>query len=155
VTVPYELPSTLTLRGHFESQELQILDEEIADFEQRNSDVKVAILEATEGVEERQQEFAELLAGGDTSTDLYALDTEWIADFEASQWLMPLNDHLPAQGSDLSRLLSDPGRAHTIDGKLVALSSSCLPGKMLAISSHSRYPEQAFRFLASLLRCGM
>jgi ABC-type glycerol-3-phosphate transport system substrate-binding protein len=153
VTVPYELPVTLIFRGRFEPGELQALDEQITRFEQENPKIRVGVLEAQPGQEERRQAFTALLASGDTGTDLYGLDTAWLPEFEANRWLLRLDEYLPALSSDLRALLSDPVQGHRIEGQLVALSSPCLPDKALAISSHSQLPEQSFRFLVSLVQC--
>jgi ABC-type glycerol-3-phosphate transport system substrate-binding protein len=153
VTVPYELPSTLVLLGHFEPETQHPLDRHVASFEERNPDARVAVLEASENSSARRQSFAESLAAGDIDTDLFALEAEWVAEFASQEWLLSLDPYVPKEASHGKELVLEAAQIRSSDGSLVALSPKCLPDQWIAISNHSPQPERAFRFLVALLDC--
>jgi multiple sugar transport system substrate-binding protein len=94
VTVPLELPVTISITGRFDDQVLAILDQQIAIFEEQNPDIKVAILAAPRREPRRHEAFVMQLAEGDTSRDIYALETTWLAEFDANGWLTDLREYV-------------------------------------------------------------
>jgi ABC-type glycerol-3-phosphate transport system substrate-binding protein len=122
VTVPFELPIVIAIAGRFDDQSLAILDEKITRFEEENPDIRVAVMDAPEDESERHDAFAALLAEGDTAIDVYVLDPTWLAEFDASGWLISLDE------------------------------SVTIEGQSLGLSMHSLYPDQALRLVSFLAR---
>lgn len=126
VTVPFEPPVTIAITGRFDDQTLAILDQHIAVFEEQNPDIKVAILAAPRREARRHEAFAALLAEGDTSRDIYALETTWLAEFDANGWLTDVREYVDDAGSTpheirLEDFVPATIQASSIDGRLVAL----------------------------------
>jgi len=124
--VPFELPVTIAITGRFDDQTLAILDEQIAIFEEQNPDIKVAILDAPRRESRRHESFVLQLGEGDTSRDIYALETTWLAEFDANGWLTDLREYLDNARSTpykirLEDLIPATIQANSIDGRLVAL----------------------------------
>ena len=63
--------------------------------------------------------FVNELVNGETQTDLYALDTIWIAEFASSGWLKPLDDFFDAE--TLDKVLAKPLENAHYNGRLYAL----------------------------------
>jgi multiple sugar transport system substrate-binding protein len=150
ITVPYEMPVTIAITGIPDDQTLALLDEQIARFEQENPDILVEVVKAPRTSSERHDAFAARLAEGDNTRDIYILDPTWLAEFEANGWLAPLDERAGQQGLALSESFSSTLEANTIEGQLIALPWAVDGGLSLALSPHSLFPEQAFRFMAFL-----
>jgi multiple sugar transport system substrate-binding protein len=126
VTVPFELPATIAITGRFDDQTLAILDQQIAIFEEQNPDIKVAILNAPRTESRRHEAFLTQFAEGETTRDIYVLETTWLAEFDANGWLIDLREYLDdAEPTPYEIRLEDlmPAaiQASSIDGRLVAL----------------------------------
>lgn len=121
VTVPLEMPVVVSLAGFFDEQTLALLDGQIAVFEAANPDIRVELVAASGDAEERWQEFAGRLAQGDTSRDIYLLNSYWLAGFAAEGWLLPLDEYLEAEELAVDLFLAPVAQASTIDGRLLAL----------------------------------
>jgi multiple sugar transport system substrate-binding protein len=121
VTVPLNLPVTISLYGGFRDDELTVLDEQIARFEAANPDILVEIME-----ERGSGELADLMAGqlaeeGDASIDLLRMDDAWLPGFAAQGWLAPIDDYVKSPGLDLDAFVPGSVQASTFDGQLYAL----------------------------------
>jgi multiple sugar transport system substrate-binding protein len=121
VTVPIEMPTVISVVGSFDGQTLKVLEGQIAAFEAANADLRVELVKASADDEERRQAFAGYLAQGDTSRDIYLVDSTWLAGFAAEGWLLPLDDYLQAEGLAPDLFLPPAIQANTIDGRLLAL----------------------------------
>jgi multiple sugar transport system substrate-binding protein len=121
VTVPIEMPVVVSLAGYFDEQTLALLDAQIAAFEAANPDVRVELVAAEGDAEARRQEFARYLAAGDTSRDIYLLNSYWLAEFAAGGWLLPLDDLMAAEGLAPELFLPPAAEASTLDGHWLAL----------------------------------
>ena len=121
VTVPVEMPVVISLVGFFDDQTLALLDSQIAAFEAANPDVRVELVAAEGDAEARRREFARYLAAGDTSRDIYLLNSYWLAEFAAGDWLLPLDGYMQAGGLVPELFLPPAAAASTIDGHWLAL----------------------------------
>ncbi|MEJ2211703.1 MAG: extracellular solute-binding protein, partial [Anaerolineae bacterium] len=121
VTVPIEMPVVISLAGYFDERTLALLDEQIAVFEAANPDVRVELVAAEGDAEARRQEFAGYLAAGDTSRDIYLLNSYWLAEFAAPGWLLVLDEYMQAQGLARDLFLPPAAEASTLDGRWLAL----------------------------------
>jgi multiple sugar transport system substrate-binding protein len=121
VTVPIDMPVVISLVGAFDEQTLALLDSQIATFEETNPDIRVEVVAAEDDIAERRQEYAGYLAQGDSSRDIYLLDSAWLAKFAAEGWLLPLDDYLEAEGLTPGLFLPPTVQASTVGGRLMAL----------------------------------
>lgn len=121
VTVPIEMPIVISMVGSFDEQTLKVLEGQIATFEAADPDIRVELVKASTDDEERRQAFAGSLAQGDTSRDIYLIDSTWLAGFAAEGWLLPLDEYLQAEGLTPDLFLPPAAQASTIDGRLLAL----------------------------------
>jgi multiple sugar transport system substrate-binding protein len=121
VTVPFELPVAIAITGYFDDQTLSVLDQQVAIFEEQNPDIKVAILSAPRLEAKRHEAFTKHLGEGDTSRDIYVLDTTWLAEFDTNGWLAHLDDYVKVHEIQLEDFFPATIQASSIDGKLVAL----------------------------------
>lgn len=121
VTVPFELPVTIAFTGRLDDQTQAILDDQIAQFEEQNPDIKVAFIAAPRKDANRHRRFSAKLAAGDTSIDVYAFDPIWLPEFGANGWLTNLDAYAQAQDIKVDKFLSSTIQANTVDGQLVAL----------------------------------
>jgi multiple sugar transport system substrate-binding protein len=121
VTVPYEMPVTIAIAGRFDDRTLAILGEQIALFEAQNPDVQVAVLSASRREARRHETFVEKLSQGDASRDIYVLDPNWLAEFEANDWLVHLDEYVSPNQINLDDFFPATVQANTLDGQLVAL----------------------------------
>lgn len=121
VTVPFELPVTIAISGRLDDQTQAILDDQIAQFEEQNPDIKVAFIAAPRKEANRHRRFSAQLATGDTSADVYAFDPIWLSEFDANGWLTHLDAYAQTQNIKLDEFLPSTIQANTVDGHLVAL----------------------------------
>ena len=121
VTVPVQLPVVISIVGAFNDPTLAILDAQIAAFEEANPSILVEVVGARRDAQERQQQFAELLAQGDPSRDIYVIDYHWLASFSKPGWLQPLDDLLQARDLDSGAFLPAAAQASRIGGTLLGL----------------------------------
>ncbi len=143
MTVPYPMPVVVAMAGFFDDGRLPGLDEEIASFEAANPDVMVELVKAPVAGGERQAAFAEALGKGDSSTDLYVVDTAWLAGFVTKGWLKPLDGYDAAHEVDGAAV-----EANTVGDRLMGLPFGS--GQSLVLSAYSGVPDQAFRVMAYL-----
>ena len=121
VTVPLDLPVTISLYGEFRDDELTLLDQQINRFEAANPDILVEIMEER-GSGELVDLMAEQLAEeGDVTADLVRMDDAWLADFAAQGWLAPLSDYVKSSELNLDLFVPGSVQASTVDGRLYAL----------------------------------
>jgi multiple sugar transport system substrate-binding protein len=128
VTAPPGLPVTISIAGSFDDRELALLDEQIADFEAANPDIKVEVVKALRSGEGRRKAFAAQLDQGDTTRDIYVLSVHWLAEFAESGGLASLNDLAGSHGLDAADFVPASADASTIDGRLMALPWSADAG---------------------------
>ncbi|MCL7454644.1 MAG: ABC transporter substrate-binding protein [Anaerolineae bacterium] len=121
VTVPVEMPVVIAITGAFDDQTLATLDRQISAFEQTNPDILVEVVNARGTEQERQMGFAEALAQGDSSRDIYVVDYHWLAGFSTPGWLRPLDGLFDGQGLDLDSFLPPAVDASQGDGDLLAI----------------------------------
>lgn len=121
VTVPVDLPVTIALAGRFAGQTLAVLDEQIADFEAANPDVRIEVVRAPRDTLERRKWVASRLEEPDNDIDIFVLDATWPAEFAANGDLVSLDDRVTSAGIDPDSFLPATIRANTFDGQLVAL----------------------------------
>jgi len=121
VTVPFEMPATVSLVGRFRPQELALLDEQIARFEAANADVLVEIVELDGEAGSPRQALEEALAAGDRPLDVLVLDDAWLPEFAAQGWLAPLDDHVRAEGVDMGAFFPGAVEASMFEGQVWAL----------------------------------
>ena len=119
--MPFEQPVVISITGHFNEQILALLDEQIALFEQNNPDIKVAVITAPGREAERHDQFVTELGSGDTDRDIYVLNPLWLAEFDASGWLDPLDEYTQLEGLEVGEFLPAAIQANTLAGQLVAL----------------------------------
>jgi multiple sugar transport system substrate-binding protein len=121
VTAPPGLPVTIAIAGSFDDRGLALLDEQIADFEAANPDIKVEVVKALKSGEGRRQAFAAQLDQGDATRDIYVLSVHWLAEFAGSGGLASLDDLAGSHGLDAAAFLPASAGASTIEGRLMAL----------------------------------
>ena len=121
VTVPIEMPTVVSLVGALDGQTLAVLDSQIAAFEAANPDVRIEVVDARRDATRRRQEFAGHLGQGDTSLDIYLVDSAWLAEFSANDWLLPLDGYLQAQALARDDFLPPALEANTVGNHLLAL----------------------------------
>lgn len=121
VTVPIKMPVVVSVAGFVDEQTLSLLDEQIATFEAANSDVRVELLAVNRDAGRRQEQFAESLAAGDGTVDVYLISPHWLAGYEAPGWLLPLDGYAADAGLDLDAFLPAPVQASRLEGRLMAL----------------------------------
>lgn len=121
VTVPFEMPAVVSLAGYFDDQTLALLDGQVALFEAANPDIRIELVAAEGDAEARRQEFAGYLAQGDSSRDIYLLNSYWLAGFAAEGWLLPLEEYLAAEEISLDLFLPATIQASTFEGRPLAL----------------------------------
>ncbi len=121
VTVPFDMPVTIAISGRFGEQVRAVLETQIARFEAANPDIRVEIIRASSGSEQRRQEFINRLKNEDTRIDVYLLHDTWLTEFAISGWLLPLDDYASSHGVEMAAYLSSAVEASTIDGQLWAL----------------------------------
>jgi multiple sugar transport system substrate-binding protein len=115
------MPITIAITGRFDDRTLAVLDAQIALFEAQNPDVQVAVLSAPRRGARRHDTFVAKLSQGDTSRDIYVLDPTWLAEFDANEWLVHLDEYVNLNEIDLHDFLPATIQANTLDGQLVAL----------------------------------
>jgi multiple sugar transport system substrate-binding protein len=121
VTVPLDMPVVISIVGSFNGPTLAILDQQIAAFEEANPDILVEVVETRGNAQERRQQFAESLAQGDSSRDIYVMDYHWLAAFSTPGWLYPLDGLLEAWDLDPGAFLPAAAEASQIRGGLLGL----------------------------------
>ena len=121
VTVPLDLPVVISIVGSFNDPVLGILDQQIAAFEEANPDIVVEVVETRGDAEARRQQFAESLAQGDSSRDIFVIDYHWLAAFSTPGWLHPLDRFLEARNLDPDAYLPAAAQASRIGGALLGL----------------------------------
>jgi multiple sugar transport system substrate-binding protein len=121
VTAPPGLPVTISIAGSFDDRELNLLDDQIAAFEALNPDVRVEVVRARKNSEARRQAFAALLEQGDSTRDIYVLDTTWLAPFAAADWLAPLDGLAGSHAVEVDGFLPATVHASSFNGQLMAL----------------------------------
>ena len=121
VTVPYEMPVTIAITGRFDDQTLAVLDTQIALFEEKNPNIKVAVFNAPRAADRRHDRFVDKLSQGDSSWDIYVLDATWLAEFDAQDWLVHLDEYAVLNKINLDDFLPAAIQANTLDGQLLAL----------------------------------
>jgi multiple sugar transport system substrate-binding protein len=121
VTVPFELPVVISLAGHFDDQTLALLDAQIAAFEAANPDIKVEIVAAPREADARREAFAQLLATGDTTRDIYLLSPSWLTQYTAKNWLTPLEEYAESTEVEFDDFFPSSVQANTADGRAMAL----------------------------------
>ena len=121
VTVPFDMPVTISISGRFGEQALAVLDTQIARFEAANPDIKVEVIRASSSSEQRRQEFITSLENADTGIDVYLLHDTWLTEFAANGWLLPLGNYASSWGIGLDDYLPSTVEASTVDGQLWAL----------------------------------
>ncbi|HSJ55272.1 MAG TPA: ABC transporter substrate-binding protein [Anaerolineae bacterium] len=121
VTVPIEMPVVISVAGFFDDPILAVLYDQITAFEAANPGVRVELLTVNRDPNRRQEQFAESLAAGDTSIDIYVVSPHWLAGYAAPGWLRPLEGYLAAAGVDPGAFLPAAAEASTVDGRLMAL----------------------------------
>jgi multiple sugar transport system substrate-binding protein len=100
---------------------LALLDEQIADFEAANPDIKVEVVKALRSGEGRREAFASHLEQGDTTRDIYILSTHWLAEFAESGGLAALDDLAESHELDTAAFVPASVEASTLEGQLTAL----------------------------------
>jgi ABC-type glycerol-3-phosphate transport system substrate-binding protein len=121
VTVPFDLPITIAIAGRFTELELAVLDDQINAFEAGNPDLKVEIVELAGRADQRREKIADLLGQGDSSIDLYIVDSTWLAGYVAPDQLSPLDELISTQGVVLEEFFPVTLEANTLNGQLYAL----------------------------------
>jgi multiple sugar transport system substrate-binding protein len=121
VTAPPGLPVTISIAGSFNDRELTLLDEQIADFEAANPDIKVEVVKALRSGEGRRQAFAAQLDQGDATRDIYVVSAHWLAEFAGPGRLASLDDLAKSHGLDATAFVPASADASRIDGRLMAL----------------------------------
>ena len=121
VTVPIEMPVVVSVAGFVDEQTLFLLDEQIAAFEAAHPDVRVELLAVNRDAGRRQEQFAESLAAGDGTVDVYIISPHWLAGYEAPGWLLPLDGYAADAGLDLDAFWPAPAEASRVEGRLMAL----------------------------------
>lgn len=121
VTVPIEMPVVVSVAGFIDEQTLPLLDEQIVAFEAANPDVRVELLAVNREASRRQEQFAESLAAGDGTVDVYLISPHWLAGYEAPGWLLPLDGYAADARLDLGTFLPAPIQASRVEDRLMAL----------------------------------
>jgi len=115
------MPVTITMAGSFTQPVLQVLDEQVAAFEAANRDLKVEIVRMPKDAERRRAAVAEQLGSGDSSIDLYVLESGWAAELAASGGLLSLDGYLTSAGASTATVLPGALKADTFGGQILAL----------------------------------
>jgi multiple sugar transport system substrate-binding protein len=121
VTVPVDLPVVISIAGAFNDPLLRVLDQQIAAFEKANPDLLVEVVRAPGNAQERQNRFAESLAQGDSSRDIYVVDYHWLAALSMDGQLRPLDAFVEARNLELAAFLPAAAQASRIGDALLGL----------------------------------
>jgi multiple sugar transport system substrate-binding protein len=121
VTVPIDLPVTISLYGGFRDDELAVLDDQIARFEANNPDILVEIMEERGAGDPYDLMGQQLSEDGDATTDLVLMDDAWLAAFVANGWLVPIDGVADSTGVRLDAFFPGSVQAGTVQGQLYAL----------------------------------
>jgi ABC-type glycerol-3-phosphate transport system substrate-binding protein len=144
VTAPIELPVIVSMAGRFDREQLAILDQQIAAFEETNPDIRVELIEIKRNPAEYHDELASLLAQRDTRIDVLLLDNAQLARFSGHDWLMSLDDYAQLHGIDASSFVPASIQASTFEGSLVALPWTAHTGLLYfrqdLLKEHGRQP---------------
>jgi multiple sugar transport system substrate-binding protein len=98
VTVPFEMPTIISLLAKVGDAELAVLDEQIARFEAENPDILVEIKELRVADSGRYEKTREHLSGQQGEVDIVLVDDAWLAEFVSQGWLAPLGERTAAAG---------------------------------------------------------
>jgi ABC-type glycerol-3-phosphate transport system substrate-binding protein len=121
VTVPLDLPVVISIAGSFNDATIDVLDQQIAAFEEANPDILVEVVGLRGNAQERRQQVAGSLAEGDSSLDIYVIDYHWLAALSTPGWLRPLDDLLAARDLDPGGFLPATAEASRIGDVLLGL----------------------------------
>jgi len=121
VTVPIDLPVTISLYGGFRDDELAVLDDQIARFEAGNPDILVEIMEEQDAGDPYDLMGRQLSEGGDVTADLVLMDDAWLAAFAANGWLVPIDGVANSTDVRLDAFFPGTIQAGTVQGQLYAL----------------------------------
>ncbi|MFB0546345.1 MAG: extracellular solute-binding protein, partial [Anaerolineae bacterium] len=102
-------------------KELEVLEEQVAIFEEENPDIDVELREMPESATERHDLYVTWFVGEDSSVDVYMEDIIWPPEFGAAGWLIPLDDYVEEHGIDMSDFFPGVVRGNTWEGKLVSM----------------------------------
>jgi multiple sugar transport system substrate-binding protein len=121
VTVPVDVPVTVSLLGPFQDEELDLLSEQIRRFEAENPDIMVEIVDVREHSAQLRETMGDQLSGENTGLDVLVVDDAWLADFAAKGWLAPLDDAVKSEGLKMDAFLPGTAQSCTANGQLVSL----------------------------------
>ena len=121
MTVPFEMPATISLVGEFHEEELALLDEQLARFEAANPDILVEIVEPDNNSGSLRETLGQALEARDRELDILVLDDAWLAEFADRGWLAPLDDYVAARDVALNGFFPGTVEASTFDGQVWAL----------------------------------
>jgi len=88
----------------------------------QNTGIQIELLRQPTDTNQRRQGLVTSLRARETDPDVFLMDIAWLAQFAASGWLEPLDEHVTAAGFDTATFF--PGvvdLADRFEGKLVAL----------------------------------
>jgi len=121
VTVPFEMPTTISLLAKLGEDELAVLDEQIARFEAANPDILVEIKELRVADSGRYEMVKEHLAGQHGDVDIVLVDDVWLAEFVAQGWLAPLDKQTAEAGINRGGFFPGSLQGSLVDDQLYAL----------------------------------
>jgi multiple sugar transport system substrate-binding protein len=121
VTVPFEMPTIISLLARLGDAELAVLDEQIARFEEANPNILVEVKELRVADSGRYEKTKEHLAGQQAEVDLVLVDDAWLAEFVAQGWLAPLDQQAAEAGIHDEEFFEGSIAASYVDGQLYAL----------------------------------
>jgi multiple sugar transport system substrate-binding protein len=154
VTVPFDMPVTVAISGRFGEQVRAVLETQIARFEAANPDIRVEVIRAPSGSEQRREEFINRLEHADTAVNIYLLHDTWLSEFVTSGWLLPLDGYASSHGVEMDAYLSSTVEASTIDGQLWALPWTADGGMLYyrqdLLDKHGYTPPSAWARLQAI-----
>jgi multiple sugar transport system substrate-binding protein len=120
VTMAQE-PVTIVMAAGAVGKEMEVLEEQVAMFEEENPDIKVELRELPESSTDRHDLYVTWFTGEDSSVDIYMEDIIWPPEFGAAGWLLPLDDYVAEAGVDMEDFFPGVVRGNTWEGELVSM----------------------------------
>ena len=106
MTVPFEMPVTISIAGRFDDGTLALLDRQITDFESANPEIKVLVAQAR---------------ADDTPADIYVLDDTVLSASVITGSITSLDEYIRSWPLDMRDFLPASSQASLVDGAIVAL----------------------------------